>query len=411
VTEGAGRAALEQTRASRAAMRRRVLPLWLAGVATVAYLMARKAPYVGLHGRSLVLSVALCGFVVGITGARHAVMVSRGPARVYMPFVLLLLLSSAVLVWLQPHGLGVLGFLGAGVLFLFGGVVHGRVRILVACVCCVAVLTTAALTAKQPDQSRWESFAASVLPFLAYLLLASVFVWHRQQQEKTERLLLELDQTRGAELRAAALAERQRLARDMHDVLAHTLSGLTVQLQGARLLALSAGDERLASVIDRAHELAKSGLAEARQAIGTLRGDKLPGPDRLAGLADEFAAGTGIPCRFSTSGEQFQVRPEAGLAMYRVTQEALTNVRKHAHADRVEVALDYLPDEVRVTVRDFGTAPAPEVSVPDRAGSGGYGLTGMRERAELLGGTLTAGPAEDGFLVELRIPSEQGDRT
>ena len=101
---------------------------------------------------------------------------------------------------------------------------------------------------------------------------------------------------RGAELRAAALAERQRLARDMHDVLAHSLSGLLLQLEGARLLALSdPADDRLAGTIDRAHELAKSGLEEARRAIGMLRDDELPGPDQLAALTAAFEADAGVP--------------------------------------------------------------------------------------------------------------------
>ena len=108
-----------------------------------------------------------------------------------------------------------------------------------------------------------------------------------------------MEETRDAELRAAALAERQRLAREMHDVLAHSLSGLVVQLEGARLLALSdPTDGRLAATIDRAHQLARSGLDEARQAIGMLRDDELPGPDKLAALARSFEADSGVPCRY-----------------------------------------------------------------------------------------------------------------
>jgi signal transduction histidine kinase len=421
-TEGVGRAAVERTRASRAAMQRRVLPFWVTAIVVVAYLTASKPPYAGLHGRSLALSLALGGFVVGLTGTRHVVLVRRASTRVYLPFLLVLVLSSSMLVWLQPRGIGVIGFLGAGVLVLMGRVIQGRVRVLVAAACCLAALTAAALTGKQPDRFRWESLLVSVLPFLVYLLLTSVFIWHRQQQEQTERLLLELDQTRGAELRAVTLAERQRLARDMHDVLAHTLSGLTVQLEGIRLLALSEGDQKVASAVDRAHQLAKNGLAEARQAISMLRGDELPGPERLAGLADEFAADTGIPCRFTESGDVVGLRAEVKLALYRVTQEALTNVRKHAHPDRVEVRLEYQGNAVAggpgqsnavaggpgqsnavlLWVRDFGAGP-PEPSGSGAPPGSGYGLAGMRERAELLGGTLTAEPTEDGFLVELRV--------
>ena len=135
----------------------------------------------------------------------------------------------------------------------------------------------------------------------------------RLQEAQAEQLLIELEESRGAELRAAALAERQRLARDMHDVLAHSLSGLVLQLEGARLLALAnPADERLAGTIDRAHELAKSGLDEARRAIGMLRDDELPGPDRLAVLTGAFQADAGVPARFASSGPPGSWPPRYG---------------------------------------------------------------------------------------------------
>ncbi len=195
----------------------------------------------------------------------------------------------------------------------------------------------------------------------------------RVQEAQTERLLIELEESRGAELRAAALAERQRLARDMHDVLAHSLSGLLLQLEGARLLALaSPADQRLAGTIDRAHELAKNGLDEARRAIGMLRDDDLPGPDRLAALTAAFQADTGVPARFTSSGTPRELASAVRLALYRVTQEALTNVRKHARPERVEVRLDYLPDEVHLAVEDAGRARAR----PGRRVRGGLRLDG-----------------------------------
>ena len=191
----------------------------------------------------------------------------------------------------------------------------------------------------------------------------------RVQEAQAEQLLIELEESRGAELRAAALAERQRLARDMHDVLAHSLSGLLLQLEGARLLALaSPADQRLAGTIDRAHELAKNGLDEARRAIGMLRDDDLPGPDRLAALTAAFQADTGVPARFTSSGTPRELASAVRLALYRVTQEALTNVRKHARPERVEVRLDYLPDEIHLAVEDYGLPP-----------EGGPGGTGGRQ--------------------------------
>jgi len=165
------------------------------------------------------------------------------------------------------------------------------------------------------------------------------------------------------------------------------------------------GDERLAGTIDRAHELARTGLDEARRAIGMLRDDELPGPDRLAALTRSFQADTGVPGRFSATGAPRELASAVRLALYRVTQEALTNVRKHARPTRVEVSLSYLDDELTLTIEDFSPAPALPAAAPQ---SGGYGLTGMRERAELLGGTLDAGPTDTGFLVKLRVPTGDG---
>jgi signal transduction histidine kinase len=160
--------------------------------------------------------------------------------------------------------------------------------------------------------------------------------------------------------------------------------------------------------------------AEARRAIGMLRDDDLPGPDRLAALTAAFQADTGVPARFSSSGTPRELASAVRLALYRVTQEALTNVRKHARPDRVEVRLDYLPDEIHLEVEDFGIPPVggPRGSggngfLPGSGGSRGvvppgeqgYGLTGMRERAELLGGTLDAAPTNTGFQVLLKVPA------
>jgi signal transduction histidine kinase len=187
----------------------------------------------------------------------------------------------------------------------------------------------------------------------------------------------------------------------MHDVLAHSLSGLLVHLEGAKLLAADEGaSPRLLDTIERAHHLAQSGLQEARQAIGTLRDDDLPGPERLPALALEFRQRTGIPCRFAVSGTPRPLGAEARLTVYRVMQETMTNVIKHATPDRVEVRLDYEPDGTKLIVEDIaGSRPAPP------ADDSGYGVTGMRERAELLAGTLTAAPTGTGFRVDLWLPA------
>src|SRR5262249_47768929 len=157
-------------------------------------------------------------------------------------------------------------------------------------------------------------------------------------------------------------------------------------LEGARLLARSdPADDRLEGVLNRAHELAKFGLGEARQAIGMLRDDELPQISRLASLATAFQADTGVPCQLTTTGPPRELSSGAVLTLYRATQEALSNVRKHAHPDRVDVRLDYQPAEVVLTVEDIEAAHGERDAAPGTADGSGYGLTGMRERAALLG--------------------------
>jgi signal transduction histidine kinase len=225
-------------------------------------------------------------------------------------------------------------------------------------------------------------------------------------RSEAEALVEELRESRAAHAASVALAERGRVARDMHDVLAHSLSALALQLEGARLLARDrSADPEVVASIERAHHLGAGGLAEARQAIAALRGDELPGPERLPALADAFGEHSDARATLDVTGEPRELSSEARLALYRTAQEALTNVRRHSAADRVEIALRYADDGTTLVVQDFGPgAPVAVVGGTNGAG-GGYGLTGMRERAELLGGRLSAEPTAHGFRVELWLPA------
>jgi len=121
----------------------------------------------------------------------------------------------------------------------------------------------------------------------------------------------------------------------------------------------------------------------------------------LAGLVKDFERDSGLECDYSVDGEPVELPSPSQLALYRTAQEALTNVRRHAPANRVQVHLRYATGGAELTVDDFGDAPAP---TPNGAGEG-YGLEGMRERAELLGGSLEAGPRDTGFRVRLWLPA------
>lgn len=353
-------------------------------------------PGPGLDGRGLAISIALAAFAAG----GLSTMATRDrPGAVHVASLVVLLAGSGTLMWLQPGGAAIVGIF-AGV-FLLARQVPQRLEIAlyVAGTVFLVVLT----------QTTAISSALSVL--LDSLAIAGFFGMFlfahrlRDANAQADGLLAELERIRAAEARAAGLAERQRLAREMHDVLAHSLSGLMLQLEGARMLAAgNAGDPRLPAAIERAHRLAEAGLEEAGRAVGMLRGDELPGPELLPGLAAQFQHDSGVPCRYTESGEARALGAEARLAVYRVAQEALTNVTKHARPARVTVSLDYEPAGTRLTVQDF-TAPGARPWPAEHGG--GYGLTGMRERAELLGGTLTAADTGGGFRVGLWLPADE----
>lgn len=382
-------AGLRQSRAQWQAVQRGVnllLPLLLLVVAISAF-QARPGP--GLAGEGLVVSIALGGFVYGALGTRST---QRSVVAVWL--VVLLVASSAVLMWAQPDGPGAAGVF-VGVVFL-----ARRLPVRAAIPLSVATFIGLAVIAEVTGRGPGVLLLGMLGAFLGMRFLATRL---GEANEQAEHLLVELEERRAAEALAAQLAERQRLAREMHDVLAHSLSGLALQLEGARMLATANPvDPRLPEVIDRAHHLARAGLEEAHGAIGMLRDAELPGPERLPDLATQFEHDRGIPCAFTVSGSQHELGSEARLALYRVAQEALTNIAKHARPQRVELHLAYEARVTRLTVEDFASAggdpPAP-------SGEPGYGLTGMRERAELLGGTLTATTTPRGFRVELSVPA------
>jgi signal transduction histidine kinase len=178
-----------------------------------------------------------------------------------------------------------------------------------------------------------------------------------------------------------------------------------LQLEGARMLSTQPdATGRLPPALDRAHRLARAGLEEARRAIAALRDEDLPGPHRLEQLAADFEQDSHVRTSLEISGAARELDSETSLTIYRVAQEALTNVRKHATPDHVDVSLSYDPAGTRLTVCDH-TETSGTAKLPSRGDGGGYGLTGMRERAELLGGLLSADRTPDGFRVELWIPA------
>lgn len=272
------------------------------------------------------------------------------------------------------------------------------------------------------------------------LLLMGLLIGHsrrasRVRAEQNVVLLAQAEELRAEQGRTAVLDERARIAREIHDVLAHSLGALGIQIQTARAL-LAGGDPRRADeILATAQRLTTEGLTETRRAVHALRSDLTPLPEALAEMADAHRRRHADPVTTAVEGTPAQLPPEQVLCLLRAAGEALTNAAKHAPGRPVGVTLSYEDHAVTLTVRNplgnsgrggkgNGDAEA-EARGPGEPGSGirdgngdededgkpgfrtvdgGFGLTGMRERLLLVGGALTAGVEEGEWTVTARIP-------
>jgi signal transduction histidine kinase len=245
---------------------------------------------------------------------------------------------------------------------------------------------------------------ATAIAFVA--IFTQVRVNERFAREKAESLAAQLESanrrlteyaSQAEEL--AATQERNRLAREIHDNLGHYLTIVNVQIEAAKITCESE-PARALDALNKAQELAKKGLNAVRESVAALRVSPMenrPLRDALAELVDESQL-SGIQIRLSIVGDAYPVESKSALALYRVMQEGLTNVRKHSHASNVDVRLDFsLPDRIRLSLWDNGVGAADT--------SGGFGLIGLRERVRLLGGefTVTTQPNQ-GFRIEVILP-------
>jgi signal transduction histidine kinase len=224
-----------------------------------------------------------------------------------------------------------------------------------------------------------------------------------QRAATSEQLLAETRRANAEQAHAAALAERSRIAREIHDVLAHSLSALTVQLEAAdALLTSGTNPDKAHSYVVTARRIAREGLTETRRAIAALREDTPPLRSLLRGLADTYELDTGATVTVIADCDPTNLQPDASLALYRTAQESLTNARKHAPGAPIELALACTESAIELTVTN-AAATAPVTALA--SSGGGYGLAGLKERAELAGGSLVAGPCGEGWRVSLRIPA------
>jgi signal transduction histidine kinase len=268
-----------------------------------------------------------------------------------------------------------------------------------------------AIAAWAPSRARADWYTVTVmlavfcLPALTAWLLGDMMRWRRGFYAALEERAARLERERDAQAQIAAAAERARIARELHDVVAHNVSVMVVQADGASY-ALDADPERARQALSAISATGRQALAEMRSLLGVLRSASddpelapQPGIEQLSGLMEQARA-SGLPVSFTVEGVPRPLPQSAALTAYRVVQESLTNARKHG-GPRVTatVTLRFCEDGVSIAVTDDGKGTA------GAADGLGHGLIGMRERVELFGGTVSAGPRPGGgYRVAATLP-------
>jgi len=355
--------------------------VWLVGLV---YAVAA-ATHPGETGRHLAAAVLTGTTAVGWGAwltARH-----RKNMWVSAAGIALLAASGGVLVVLHPIGIAVVGVAGMCAASLFD-------------ILPAAVLTAPGLLAAAIAVAA-TGHGPGVIGGAASGAAAGLVVGmgRRQTQQRVRReaeLALAQQRSEVEHERAEILAERNRLAREVHDVLAHTLSALSVQMEALGSLIDDGADlDNVKTVTDRSRRLVSEGLEETRRAVRVLRDEPVDAADQISELATDGTVTVRV------EGAARPLTPSAGLALVRIAQEAVTNARKHAAGQSVSVSLVFAEATVELTVDN---ASGDALSPPAASGSG-YGLQGMRERIELVGGNLNAGPHEQGWRVQATVPT------
>lgn len=265
------------------------------------------------------------------------------------------------------------------------------------------VLGSAAIIVyNQPDHTA-SSFV--FIPMLFGISWLAGFALHSREEkaEEAEARAARAELEREAAARVAVAEERARIARELHDVVAHAVSVMVLQV-GAVRHKLPDTLEDQAEALQGVERTGRTALAEMRRLLGAMRreGDEAerapqPGLEGLDALVVEVTR-AGLPVRLHVDGDRVPLSPAVDLSAYRIVQEGLTNALKHAHASSADVTLRFADDELEIEVRDDGRGAGP------RSGKG-YGLIGVRERVKIFGGQMMAGSdADGGFVLRTRLP-------
>jgi len=353
--------------------------VWLAAL-TYAVASATHPGSSGKHLAATVLTVTTTAGWGMWLAARH-----RHNLMVSFAGIVLLAVTGGVLVVLHPVGVAVVGVAGMCAASLLDIVPAAALTAPGVVAAAIAVAVT--------------GHEAGVIGGAASGAAAGLTIGmgRRQAQERVRQqaeLAVAQQRTEVEHDRAEVLAERNRLAREVHDVLAHTLSALSVQMEAlGSLIDDGATSDEVGKVVDRSRRLVTEGLDETRRAVRVLRDEPVDVVQQLTALEDDLV-------HVQVEGDARTIAPAAGLALVRIAQEAVTNARKHAAGAHVDISLAFGTASVALTVDNEQTTSSPLAAT-----GAGYGLQGMRERIELAGGSLTAGPNGNHWRVHAEVPT------
>ena len=319
------------------------------------------------------------------------------------------------LYWLRDHG-AYLALLGLPSLYAVAIYGERRKRAWIAMGgLVVAMLVGAGFTIlRAPEGFRYPNAVTMAAYLLATAATGLAVRDRRRAFERTTRRAARAEAERRRGAAEAVMEERSRIAREMHDVVAHGMSLIAVQASAAKEVVRTS-PEQAEELVRRIETVSRESLTEMRRMLGALRsGDAedlasllpQPGLGDLAGIVEEARA-SGIEVNVSVGGDERRLAPGIELAVYRLLQESLTNVRKHAgEGAAASISIEFGPKSIAIEVLDDGAGRSSR----SQAGGSGHGVIGMRERVEIYGGTFSAGPRpEGGWAVRARLPLADSD--
>ena len=296
--------------------------------------------------------------------------------------------------------IGSLGVVGLATAFMLGNLRNGLKAGIGLAVVTVGIVT---VVYNIPGTTTTSNFVFITLRFVVAWLAGYALRERAEQAEAAEQRAIQAERDREAAARVAVAEERARIARELHDIVAHAVSVMVLQVGAVshRLPDSLAEDRDALKSVERA---GRTALTEMRRLLSAMRHDgeeaelvPQPGLDGLDALLEEVGR-AGLPAKLHVDGQPFALPRGIDLSAYRIVQEGLTNALKHAHASDADVIVRYRPDELEIEVRDNGQGSATNDGQ-------GHGLVGVRERVKIYGGEMSAGTSTDGgFVLSTRLP-------